>query len=84
MKFTVHRPTSKDTISNGVEEKQPLKVQAEACRSVYIAKERGIDLRPILSFILVYASPLLDGDLPAHTNKLLRFGEIEPRLDLAG
>lgn len=55
---------------------------AEAQRSMDIAKERGMDLRQILTHDVLLASPLFDGDLPAHVNKSLLVGEIEPRLDL--
>src|SRR6218665_1515474 len=55
---------------------------AEAHKSMDIAKERGIDLRQKLTFNLVSASLLFDGDIPAHTNKSLLLVEIEPRLDL--
>ena len=41
-----------------------------------------MDLRQILTHNVLSASPLFDGDLPAHTNKSLLIGEIEPRLDL--
>jgi len=41
-----------------------------------------MNLRQILTHNFVPASPLFDGDLPAHTNKSLLVGEIEPRLDL--
>jgi hypothetical protein len=58
------------------------KDMAEAHRNMDIAKERGMDLRQILTHNLVSVSPLFDGDLPAHTNKSLLVGDIEPRLDL--
>src|SRR6218665_2648792 len=40
------------------------KDMAEAHKSMDIAKECGIDLRQILTFNLVSASPLFDGDTP--------------------
>jgi len=55
---------------------------ADAHRNIDIAKEQGMDLRQILTHNLLSASPLLDGDLPAHINKSLLIREIEPRLDL--
>jgi hypothetical protein len=58
------------------------KDMAEAQRNMDIARERGMDLREILSHNLLSASPLFDGDLPAHTNKSILVGEIEPKLDI--
>jgi hypothetical protein len=58
------------------------KDMAEAQRNMDIAKERGMDLKHILSHNLLSGSQLFDGDLPAHTNKSLLIAEIEPRLDL--
>ena len=58
------------------------KDMAEAHRSMDIAKERGMNLRQILTHDVLPASPLFDGDLPAHVNKSKLVGEIEPGLDL--
>jgi hypothetical protein len=56
---------------------------AEAQRNMDIAKERGMDLRQLLTHSVHSTSPLFDGDLPTHTTKSLLLGEIEPGLGLA-
>ena len=58
------------------------KYMSEAHKKMDITMERGIDQRQILTYNLVSASSLFDGDIPAHTNKPLPLVEIEPRLDL--
>lgn len=58
------------------------KDKAEAHRSMDIAQERGMSIRQILSHDVLSASPLFDGDLPAHVNKSKLVCEIEPGLDL--
>ena len=46
------------------------------------AKERGMELRQILTHNLLSVSPLFDGDLLALNNTSLLVEEIEPRLEL--
>ena len=58
------------------------KDMAEAHRAMDIAKERGMNIRDILKYDILSASPLFDGDLPAHVNKSKLVSEIEPGLDL--
>ena len=55
---------------------------AKAHRSMDIAKERGMNIRQMLTHDILSASPLFDGDLPAHVNKSTLVSEIEPGLDL--
>ena len=55
---------------------------AKAHRSMDIAKERGMNIRQVLTHDILSASPLFDGDLPAHVNKSTLVSEIEPGLDL--
>ena len=47
-----------------------------------IAKERGMNIRQVLTHDILSASSLFDGDLPAHVNKSTLVSEIEPGLDL--
>jgi len=49
---------------------------AEAQRNMDIAKERGMDIRQILTHDVLAATPLFDGDLPAQVNKSKLVSEI--------
>ncbi|KAL7396578.1 hypothetical protein ABVT39_008162 [Epinephelus coioides] len=55
---------------------------AEGHRNMDIAKEHVMNIRLILSRDVPPASPLFEGDLPAHVNKSKLVFEIEPGLDL--
>ena len=60
------QPQKTPTISMKEQKLVSSKDMAEAHRSMDIAKERSMSIRQILSHDVLSASPLFDGDLPAH------------------
>jgi len=70
--------------NNGFEH---IEIAQKCCRSRNFKDCREVADKSIIrsltiSHNVLSASPLFDGNLPAHTNESLLVGEIEPRLDL--
>ena len=55
---------------------------AEAQKNMELLRERGMELKTIISHDLFTSSPLFDGNLPAATEKYKLVTEVEKQLDL--